>query len=115
MTETHLKAMISYSAGSDYFDCRSKICTNSPYRNCLDPAVIREYSGCPDPGTPPGPAGQSTPYYCKKTQSPFGLLIAISLNSGFSSKTLNHTKFIKNSKFEEFLNKEKPQIYRGIL
>ena len=111
VTETHLKAMISYSAGSDYFDCRSKICTNSPYRDCTDADVISEHKGCPDPGTPPGPAGQSTPYYCKKTQSPFGLLIAISLTGGFSSTDLNHTQFI--TKNLEFLYRQQKQIYRG--
>jgi len=111
VTETHLKAMISYSAGSDYFDCRSKICTNSPFRDCTDPQIIREYSGCPDPGTPPGPAGQSTPYYCKKTQSPFGLLIAISLTRGFEPTDLNHKKFIKRNL--ESLYRQQKQIYRG--
>lgn len=111
VTETHLKAMISYRSGGDYYDCRSKICTNSPYRDCTDPAVIAEYSGCPDPGTPPGPAGQSTPYYCKKTQSPFGLLIAISLTSGFSSTGLNHTQFITNGL--ETLYRQQDQEYRG--
>jgi len=109
--ESHIKAMISYSAGSDYFDCRSKICTNSPYRDCTDPAVIAEYSGCPDPGTPPGPKGQTTPYSCKKSQQPFGLLIAISTTQGFKRKLLNHSKFATSNILSKL--KEQPQIYRG--
>lgn len=111
VTETYIKAMISYSTGSDYFGCRSKLCTNSPSRDCTDPVVINEYRGCPQPGTPPGPADQSTPYYCKKKQSPFGLLIAISLTKGFSKTDLNHKKFIKRN-FEQ-LYQELQQIYRG--
>ena len=115
VTETHLKAMISYSAGSDYYDCRSRICTNSPYRDCTDPQVIREYSGCPDPGTPPGPAGQSTPYYCKKTQSPFGLLIAINTGYHYFPKFLDHKQFIKNSLLTKNIYKETKPLYRGAL
>lgn len=114
VTEQHLKAMISYSPGPDIFNCRQRTCYTTVLRDCSDPAEIAAHAGCPDPGTPPGPENKSTPYWCTKRQSPFGLLFSISLEEGFSKRELDHSsQFTTSPAYFRDKIREGITYYRG--
>lgn len=99
VTEDRLKCMINYYPAPDFFDCRATPCRPPTYYlddpiDCenLTQAERIQYGGCIDPkGTVY--EGRCTPFYCTKTQSAFGFLIAVSLNEGFPKQVLDHSKY----------------------
>lgn len=87
VTESHLKCMINFYPGLDFYDCRKKPCNPNLY-DCEDPFVRTSFAGC-------GASEElkCTPYYCTQQQSAFGMLFAISLSDGFPRQDLPHTDF----------------------
>lgn len=99
VTESHLKCMVNFNPGLDFYDCRVQYC-NPVLRDCEttggtnewyfgDPIPQEKFEGCGAPEE-----GKCFPYYCTKQQSAFGIAFAISLSSdGFPEQTLEHEDF----------------------
>lgn len=88
VTESHLKCMINFYPGLDFYDCRQKYC-NPNLHNCNDPSTIAQFTGC---GA--GEERKCTQYYCTKQQRAFGMVFALSFyDEGFPKQELPHTDF----------------------
>jgi hypothetical protein len=95
VTESHLRCMISFYPGMDFYDCRKRFCNPVLY-DCEDPSVRIGFDGCGAPEE-----GKCTPYYCTEQQSAFGMVFAISMNDGFPKQNLPHADFYPISAIRE--------------
>lgn len=95
VTESHLRCMINFYPGTDFFDCRKRYCNPVLY-DCEDPSVRIGFDGCGAPEE-----GKCTPYYCTQQQAAFGMLFALSLSDGFPVQNLPHADFYPVSAIRE--------------
>lgn len=101
ITESHLRCIVNYYPGADFYNCRKKPCGTACQE---DPAEQRKAEGCG-----PGYEGRCDPFYCTPQQRACGFLIGMSLNEGFPIQPLNHSKYypvkdISESYREQILN-----------
>lgn len=96
VTETHLKCMLKFSPGMDFYNCRQRYCNPVLYE-CSNPIVMQQFNGCH--GAPQD--GQCYPYYCTPEQLAFGMVFAMSLSSGFPKQNLDYSDFYPVSMFRE--------------
>lgn len=80
VTESHLRCMISYFPTHDFAGCS----------NCGADSV-----------------GRCDPYDCRKYQSAFGFLFAISLSEGFPKQDLDHEKYYPVESIKDILKEQK--------
>lgn len=88
VTESHLRCMLNFSPGMDFYSCRKTFCNPLLY-NCNEKQVAAQFAGCD--GAPE--EGKCYPYYCTPQQSAFGMVFALSMNDGFPKQELNHSDF----------------------
>jgi hypothetical protein len=80
VTESHLRCMVNYFPTHDFSGCG----------NCGADIV-----------------GRCDPYDCRKQQSAFGFLFAISLSEGFPEQELDHTKYYPVESIKDILKEQK--------
>mgnify|MGYP003334316561 CR=1 FL=1 len=87
VTESHLKCMISFHPGLDFYGCRKQRCNPARY-NCDLPENLKKFAGCGPPEE-----GKCHPYYCTDQQGAFGIVFALSFEDGFPAQTIPHEDF----------------------
>jgi len=108
VTETHLKCMLNYYPDREFYGCRSQLPCNPVLKDCDDPVVIRELSGCGGHG----PQDKCEPYFCSKQQRSTGLVFALSMTDNFGPQALKHQDFYPVSKIKELIQ-EKTLYYQN--
>ena len=108
VTETHLKCMLNYYPDREFYGCRNQLPCNPVLRDCDDPEVISELSGCGNHG----PRDKCEPYFCSKQQRSTGLVFALSMTDNFGPQTLRHQDFYPISKIKELIQ-EKTLYYQN--
>lgn len=108
VTETHLKCMLNYYPDREFYACRNLLPCNPVLRDCDDPTVIAELSGCDNHG----PRDKCEPYFCSKQQRSTGLVFALSMTDNFGPQTLKHQDFYPISKIKELIQ-EKTLYYQN--
>ena len=99
ITESHLKCIISYYPGADFYGCRKKPCET---KACFDdPAEVRKAEGCG-----PGYADRCDPFYCTPQQRACGFLFTMSLGKGFTKQNLDHSKYYPVESFKGLFKEE---------
>lgn len=83
VTESHLRAMISFNQSPSYKGCKSRYCPPP----CDDPFIIAQYAGCTEDSS-------CVPFECTDRQRAFGLVFALSTTAGFPKRNLNYKQFL---------------------
>jgi hypothetical protein len=108
VTETHLKCMLNYYPDGEFYGCRSQLPCNPALKDCDDPAIITQLSGCGSHG----PSDKCEPYYCSKQQRSTGLVFALSMTDNFGPQALKHQDFYPISKIKKLVE-EKTLYYQN--